>query len=473
MTDLPTIMTKSGLQPQSPAALRAQLVAIATAESPGLTTDLPGSLIEDVASTDVGGLVVTDQARVELVNSLTPYGSNAFILNQLGQIYGIEPAAATLTSVFVVFSGTAGFVLSPGFVVSDGSHQYALADGGIVNSMGVTAALFAVATVSGTWAVPANTVTTVVTSVPSPIVLTVTNPETGTPAGGAESEESYRSRVLRAGLASAQGMASFLKTLLGSVAGVQQRLISVVAGTGDAWEILCGGGDPTEVAYAIYKAIFDITDLTGSVLSVSGYTRANPGIITTVLNHGLINGQTATVAGSTPSGFNGSGTVTVHTEKTFDIGVDSSGYAAPYTSGGVVTPNARNITATVIDYPNVYVIPYVNPPQQTVAMTVTWNTTSTNFVSASAVAQLGAPALAAYVNALYVGVPLNLFEMQEAFQMAIASVLPPALLTRMVFTVSINGVGTSVSAGTGLFVGDPESYFFTDPSGSSITITQG
>ncbi len=142
----------------------------------------------------------------------------------------------------------------------------------------------------GSWAVPAGTITQLVTSVPSTIALTVTNPQDGIGAAAAEPEENYRVRVLRAGLAASQGMARFLKTLLTNVQGVQARLVSVRQ-VGASWEIICGGGDPYEVGYAIYTALFDIADLTGSVLAVSNITQANPGVVTTAINHGYTTGQ--------------------------------------------------------------------------------------------------------------------------------------------------------------------------------------
>jgi hypothetical protein len=302
--------------------------------------------------------------------------------------------------------------------------------------------------------------------------LTVSNPETGTAAGDAEAEESYRARVLRAGLASSMGMATYLKTLLANVPGVQQRLVSVLQETGGGWEVLCGGGDPVLVGYAIYQALFDISTLVGSELLVAGITNANPGVVTTVLNHGYASGRVINIAGVVGmTGINNTPlTITVITEKTFSIGIDTTSSGA-YVSGGVVTPNLRDINATIIDYPDIYVVPYVNPPQQTVAMTVTWNTSSTNFVSDAAVQQLGAPALAAYVNALAVGEPMNLFDLQDVFKAAIASVLPGPLLTRMVFSVSINGIGTSPISGTGIIEGDPESYFLAQSS--DIDIARG
>lgn len=473
MTDLPTVMTKAGLQPQSPASLLEQLLESVASTNPGYTANLPGSLIEDVSSTDVGALVICDAARVELVNSLTPYAANPFLLNQLGQIYGVQIGEATNTSVYCVFTGTVGFVIAKGFTVSDGTHQYVVQDGGIIGAGGVSSALYCVASATGSWAVAQNTVTTLITSVPGSVTLSVDNPEPGTPGAGEETESSYRSRVLQAGLAAAQGMSRFLKTLLANVTDVQPRLISVQQADGGGWKVICGGGDPYEVAYAIFTALFDISSLQPSVTSVTGITQANPGVVTTDLNHGLITGQSdvylADVLGMT--GANGGPyTVIVIDEKTFSFGVDTSGFGA-YTSGGVVTPNDRNISVTINDYPDTYDIPFINPPQQTVAISATWNTTSTNVVSSTAISQAAAPALTDYINALAVGEPINEFELISVFQAAISDILEPALLTRLIFEVQINGVVTPVDAGTGIIAGDPESYFYMLQT--DATIVQG
>tara|TARA_Y100000296_G_scaffold80523_1_gene106192 strand:- start:9328 stop:10740 length:1413 start_codon:yes stop_codon:yes gene_type:complete len=470
-------MTKAGRTNQTPDALNQQIIDAATALSPGLTANLPGSLIEDISSTETAAALVSDAAVTELINSITPYGANPFLLNQLGVLYlgalnGVQGGTST-NSVNVVISGPAGFLIAEGFTVSDGTYQYVVQDGGIIGSGGQSPSLYCLATQSGSWAIPANSVTQIATSVPSGIALTVTNPTTGTPGAQAETEEAYRARVLMAGIASAEGMATFLKTQLRKVSGVQARLVSVRQITGGGWEVICGGGDPYQVAYQIYSALFDVSTLTGSVLSVESITKANPGVVTTDLNHGFSNGQVINIAGvvgmtevnNTPL------TVTVLTEKTFSIGNTST--FGNYVTGGVVTPNLRNQLVSINDYPDTYVIPYVIPPQQIVTLSLTWNTSSTNFISPAAVAQLGTPALVSYINSIPVGAPINVFELQNAFQEAIVSVVPTPLLTRMVFSVSINGIGVSPSPGTGIIAGDPESYFFTNESGTGITITQG
>lgn len=395
---IPIVLGPAGMVTRSPSAVQAELLATVASTNPGYTANLPGTLIEDISSTSVAAILACDSALVELVNSITPYGANEFILNQLGQVYGVQQGQSTNTAVFVVFSGTVGYIIPIGFTVSDGTHSYTVQGGGVIATGGSSDPLYCLATTSGSWSVPANSVTTVSTSVPSPNTVTCNNPLAGTPSTGAQSVESYRSQVLQAGLAASQGVSRFLKTQLANVAGVQARLISVVQDSTN-WKIIVGGGNPYLVAYAIYKSLFDISNLVGSATT------------------------------------------------------------------------ARNQTVTITDYPNTYSITYVVPPVQSVNIGLTWNTISPNVISNTSVASLGAAALVDYVNSIPVGSPVNLFELQNVFQESISSILPPYLLTRMIFTVQINAVVTSPASGTGAIYGDAESYFLTDAT--KINIIRG
>jgi hypothetical protein len=172
MTDIPTVGTAAGFQPTPPATLQSALINSATAISPGYTSSLPGILIEDILDTDVFALTLIDQAKVELGNSLTPYGANDFLLTQLGNQAVVSLQGATNASVYVVFSGTPGFVIVAAFTVSDGTYQYVVQHGGIIGSGGSSSPLFWVATQSGSWAVPSGTVTQTVTSIPPGITCT-------------------------------------------------------------------------------------------------------------------------------------------------------------------------------------------------------------------------------------------------------------------------------------------------------------
>ena len=479
MTDIPVVVTSAGAQPTPPATLLANLIAAVSATVPGYTANLPLSLIEDVSSTEVGGLAVCDTARVETINSLTPYGANDFMLAQLGQIYigpGSAPAVPTNVSVYVAFNvqntltstNAPGYTIPIGFTVGDGTYQYVVQDGGVTDSDG-NATLFCLAIDAGTWAVAPGTVINVVTSVPTGFSMTCTNPSAGLSPEAAETAAQYRARVLQAGQAVCTGLISTLKTLLGVVTGVQQRLITVLQQSGGGWEVIVGGGDPYQVAGAIVEALFDPSTLVGSVLGVTAITQASPGQVTTDLNHGFSNGQVIQindVVGMTQ--INGlSLTITVVDEKNFTVGISTAGYS-PYVSGGVVTPNLRNVTVNITDYPDVYAVPFVVPPLQTVTMTISWNTTEENFVGEAAVAQAVAPAMAAYVNSIIVGQPINLLVAEQTFIAAVAGILLPYQISVMNFTVFINGISTAPQSGTKLVFGDSESYFSASSGGISV-----
>jgi len=536
-------LTTAGAVPTSPTDLLNAEIAAATALSPGLTANLPGSLVEDMASTATGAVVIQDQAFVDLVNSISPYTANPFILYELGAVYGVPQGIGSNTSVYVTFIGTPGFVISAGFVVSDGTHQYTIRDGGIVSASGQSTALYCLANSAGSWAVPVGTVTTIITSIPSGVTLTCTNESAGVPGATAQTIQSYQAQVIQAGQAIATGMPTFLKTQLQKVSGVQPNLISVRQPSGTAWEIIVGGGDPYEVANAIYTGLFDISNLTGSTFLVTGITNAYPAVVTINLNHGYTTGQivqitgetgmsnvngnnfvaivvdektfslnveistitwsggtvtvttasphglpsgttSGTIYGCTPTAYNGSYTFTRTGASTFTYPLASNpgtatvlGYTpfdsasqGAWTSGGVVTPNFRNVTVSINNYPDTYNITFVNPPPQTVTVTLLWNTIAVNYVSTTAIASSGIPAIVAYINSIPVGQPISIFDLQTAFTTAVATLLNVSLISEMQFTITINGITTSPSSGQGVIYGDPESYFET--TNGLVTITQ-
>jgi len=271
MSTIPVVMSSEGAVVTSPANIRSTLVGNVAATNPGYTSNLPGTLIEDIASTDVAAIAQCDQARVDAINSITPYGANAFVLAMLGAQSGIAQGKPTNTSVYVTFSGSVGYVIPPGFIVSDGAYQYVIQDGGTVGTGGSSQPLYAIASQSGSWAVAANTVTQTITSVPSPYTLTVTNALAGTPGAASESVDSYRSRVIEAEQVTGTGTASFIKTNVKKVPGVQPRLVSVVF-VPSGWEVIVGGGDPYQVAGAIYSSVLDISSLQGSATTARNIT---------------------------------------------------------------------------------------------------------------------------------------------------------------------------------------------------------
>ncbi len=393
---LPVIFTATGPVTTSPDVLRQTLVSDVESTNPGYTANLPGSLIEDVVSTDVGALVSIDQARVDAINNVSPYGANPSVLAQLGYQFGIPQGQPTNTSALVVFTGTAAYVVAQGTLVGDGTYIYALQQATVIGSSGTSSPALVVATIPGSWAVPPGSIDIIQTSVPTGYSLSVTNPNYGIPGGPAESVQSYRSRVLTAGQATAQGFGAFISTLLMALPGVDSRLVNVLQ-VSAGWEIICGGGDPTEVAGAIYTGTLDLSTLNGS--------------------------QTA----------------------------------------------SRNVNVSIIEPPNSYNIVYVDPPAQTVDMTVTWNTDLPGFAGAQAVNQTAQPAMVSAINTIIVGQPINLLALTALFQQAVANILPAIYLSTLDFAVSINGTAVSPTAGTSLIPSDPESYFIPN----TISVVQG
>lgn len=398
-SSLPLLFDASGPVPTAPAVIQQTLIGGVADTDPGYTANLPGGLIEDISSTDVAAIVVSDQARVDAVNNVTPYGSNAYVLAQLGVQFGLPQGLPVNGSAYVVFTGTAGYVIPPGFIVSDGVNQYRVVDGGTVGNSGTSQPIYVVAVSSGTFPIPAATITTTVTTVPSPYALTVTNPLAGVPAQSAETVGSYRSRMLTAYSSPVQGVNAQIKTNLYAVPGVSPRLVALRQ-NGIYWIVICGGGDAYQTAGAIYQGCSDIGLLSGSTI--------NP---------------------------------------------------------------ARNITASIFDAPDSYNVIFVNPPQQIVTLAVIWNTTLANFTAGAAVNQFIINAGQAYTNSIIVGQPINLLQLQEQIQNAVAPVLAPSNLTTLQFAVTINGVPVSPTAGTSIISSDPESYFYVSPSG--VTSVQG
>lgn len=264
-TNLPLQFTAAGPVPTPPSTLQQVFLTQVAASVPGYTANLPGLLIEDLSSTAVGALSTQDQARVDAVNNVSPLTANAYILNLLGQMFGIPIGLATNGSVYEVFSGPAGTVIAPGWTVTDGTNQYVTSSGGVIGSSGQSTPILFVATNSNVFAIPANSVNQSVTTLPSGV--TVTNPTAGTAASSQQTVESYRAQVTQAYQAWGMGVGALIKSLLAQVPGVNSQLTSVIQ-NGTKWEVVVGGtGDENAVAMAIYTAVSSVGLLTGSSVS--------------------------------------------------------------------------------------------------------------------------------------------------------------------------------------------------------------
>jgi len=466
MSDLSVSYDAAGPVPKTSEELRADLVSRATELSPGITTDLPGSLIEDIVSTDVGALIIADQIRVDLINSVGPLKANMYMLNLLAQQSGVsEQKTEGSTTVPVVFDGPAGFVVPQGFLVGDGTYTYQVADATIILSSGVSEMVTAIATNTGSWAVPAGTVNQIQTSLPSEITLTCTNPVAGTPGSAKETDYEFRERVWEGQMSTVQGYPGFIRQKLTDLSNVQARLVSVVQ-SGNSWIVMCGGGDIYEMAGAIYKSAGDISRLKGTDLNVTGITNANPGVVTTDITHGFSNGQVINITGVLGmSGINNVPlTITVLSPHTFSIGINTTGLGT-WTGGGLVTPNLRNNVVTINDWPDDYLIPFVIPLQQLVTIKFEWATESVNYLMDATIASLVSQPVINYVNGIFAGKPMNINNVKDVFLQAINGTLDMSLISTLNVIVTVNGIITGVDAGTNIISGDPYSYWYIASNG--------
>lgn len=434
MSDLNVIYDSSGPVPQTAQDLRDLLVSVATQLAPGLTTELPGSLIEDMASTAAGAVLVADQARVDLINSVGPLTANLELLTLLSQQYGVPfQKTAGSTTAPVVFTGPPGFLIPKGFIVSDGTHQYAMNDPVIIRANGTSASSTATGTTTGTWSAPPNTITTIITSIPNTVTLTVTNPVAATPAGQAETNAQFRARVWDAGMATVQGYGAFIRTALSRVENIDARQVSVIQ-NGDKWVVLCGGGDVYDMAAAVLVSAGDITRISASSLNVTGITNANPAVVSTDITHGYATGQTVLINGVTGmTGINGvSFTATVIDAHTFSINYNSTS-SGTWTGGGVVTPNLRNSIIAISDYPDAYQVSIVQPFQQLTTIEYQWATRNTNYLNNETILSLIQDNVDSYVNGIYAGQPLNIGKLKDVFYQSVNDTIDMTLIPLSTF----------------------------------------
>ncbi|MBJ9963696.1 baseplate J/gp47 family protein [Burkholderia seminalis] len=273
---LSTPITMSGLIPRDPAEIQTDLLSRVTRARPGYTSNIPGSMIDDILGTDVAAVTLMEQARVDTINSLTSPTAQPYILNRIGTQLGVQPGTVTNGSVDVAaVNSTPGFVFNKGFIISDGSKQYVLTTPTAVKPDGTSDLMNFVCQTPGTFAIPANTVKILVTTPPDGISVTLNNPQDGVPGTSQEDISSYRARVMETQRAVSQGFLSTLRTTLQQVPGVSSRLISIAYTGTDitaGYRVIVGGGDDTAVAMAIFTSMFDLPALMHSADSSRNVT---------------------------------------------------------------------------------------------------------------------------------------------------------------------------------------------------------
>lgn len=513
--DLPVVLTAAGVVPTDPDTIRSQIVANVTATDPDFTANLPASMVEDLVSTAVAAASVSDQARVELLNSLTPAGANEFLLTQLGQVYGVVMGQPTNASALLTFSGTVGYTISQGFLVTDGSYVYQTQATVTIGSTGSTQPVNAIALDPNATVAAANAINQLITSVPSQYTVAVTNPAAGVPAATPETFQSYRGRVMAAGTCASVSTGRFIRTLLAQVPGVNPQQIGVQQNRGGAAPLAAptantpttattGGTLPAATYYYVVTTLNALGETTASnevSVTTTGTTSANTitwsavtgatgyrvyrGTATGTENVYYAVGAVTTLTDTGAAASTGSPPTNNTTANTAGFRVIVGGSGDPYAIANAIlqsvadptdltgssVSSSRTVTVSVSDYPDTYTIPYVVAPSQSVTMVITWNTSLLNFAGGGTFQALVAPIISAYVSNLPVGAPINELEMAYLFQQAVAAQIDQNLITRLVFSVYINGTLVSPASGYADVVGDPEGFFVC--ASTAVTVNQG
>lgn len=468
---LPVIMDASGPVVNDIDSIRTKLDQDITSLAPGYTSDLPGTLIEDILSTDIGAVSACDQARVDMLNAASPYAINIYLLNQLAAQRGVPlQKVAGNMQVYVQFIGSPGWVIPKGMQVSDGNYTYVTQNSVIIGSSGTSTSMaLAMAQTSGTWDIPSGSVNTLVTQLNAGADLKVNNPSAGVPIS-AESDDDFRARVMAAQNMGVQGSPNYIMSTLASISGVLKRSVACHPYS-DGYLITCAGGNPYDVAKSLYDSVGDITLLRGSLVKISSVSNATQAVITTGTSHGLITGQAVTIIGATGiTSINGTRVATVINDNQFSINVDTTG-SDTYTGGGFLSNDARLQSITIYDGPNSYTIPYIIPLTQLIGVSMTWNAPASAAASQELISGISVPAIVNYINTLATGSPINLMAMRYAIQSAMTGSIDISTISRLELSVTLDGTPVDPPTGSYLVSTDSLSYSYT--SASNVSVQRG
>jgi len=475
------VISNQGRVSAQPSDMYNTVITNATALSPGLTTNLPGSLIADVVETGVAQCLVSDSAATELINSISPRTANMAVLNQIGQVVlgplGVVGAAAN-SSVNVVFSAPANSVIPAGFIVSDGTNQFVTQHASVTSSGGVTTPVYCIASSATGITVAANTVTTVVSAQPPLYTITVNNPLPGAAGTGTELPNDYRNRIVTANAAPVGSAPSVIRSQIASIPGVVNRTIRVLqlpAGAG----IMVAGGDPALIAGAIYNSGFFAPLLGISVNNLVQVTGTTNVQMKFSLAHHFSPGSTLVVTGETLSPFTSLDGVTytvlsVVDQFTVITNATLSSYSGNVSGNAFLQSNPRNTTVGVVDYPDTYSVNYIQPIPQLVSATVTWNTLVPAFASASQLQQNIQTAIASFINSIPAGNSFTTNDIANAALNASPSLLSPTQFSNMSIAVSFDGITAPFNPSAPItYLADSQGYLYTSTTGSNITVLRG
>nr|MBW5853283.1 hypothetical protein [Yersinia enterocolitica]MBW5879483.1 hypothetical protein [Yersinia enterocolitica] len=118
-------------------------------------------------------------------------------------------------------------------------------------------------------------------------------------------------------------------------------------------------------------------------------------------------------------------------------------------------------TVSLTVSPDVYQIPYVIPTSQNVIVIITWNTVSESYVDPAGISLAVQQNVADYINAIEIGNPINLLQIQDIFRDSVKQLVDASLISMIDVQIGINGNIVSPTTGSSLVYGDTYAYFTT------------
>lgn len=432
-----------GLVPTDLATIRESILANATTYSPKAAFNSPGSPDENILSVASVAVAMIQRSIIDSVFSINPLASNPLFLDSFAKIYGVARGDVSNGSATIIVTAPVGLIIPQYSIFQDvNGNTYRNYDAGTCGSDG-TCQLVVYASNFIDSPILAHTINIVVTNFLGKSV-TCDNPENGNQGVQAQTDAEFRRDILDAGLVLCKSTPAFVKTMVGKIAGVVKRTINLGEVNGK-YVITASGGDPIQVAGAIFLSMFDFFFLSAirndiTYISADG-TNA---LIAFKYIPGLAVGDTFQISNA-PAPFDGendtwTGTVAGYYDPHTIIVNITLPQGFNYSGGAYLTNDSRNMQETVYDGIDPYVIRWVSPIAIVIDVQVDYVVLGNDIIDNATIQANGEATLTSYLNSLSPNSPINLTYLENLFSSNAYAVIPPESLGDIKVSVSTNGV---------------------------------
>lgn len=220
--------------------------------------EMPADVQNNLLDTSVAILSEIENICADVANSFSPSfaNSNDFMWEQQAAAFGLKYKNATLSSVTLKFTGRPGLYIPKDTEVSEG---FKTIEAITLNSTGM-GYVKAESENEGTF--EPDTINEVLSNVSED--LQVTNPTSSLPSENEETLEELKKRTHMLIKSPRVGGTDYAKTQLIKLEGVSERLINFTfmsSNTIRGVEVIVGGGNPNEVANAIFQSFLTTGNL--------------------------------------------------------------------------------------------------------------------------------------------------------------------------------------------------------------------